>query len=129
MIVTKKPNPHSDLVKACQQLIALIPNSWQMKVMGGMGQRPGIVDILAGIPRKVYIVVPLGPKLTLSACETTVSQLLAVEVKTGRGKLSEAQKEEMERIRQTGGIAIEVRKLEDLSEVLEQLTGRRLDLK
>jgi len=87
---------HKELVKACLDYLNLLPSSCFRKVLGGLGAR-GFLDIEGCYKGRFY----------------------AFEIKTGMGRLSACQRERIERIRKAGGVAVEVRALEDLHEVFK----------
>jgi len=76
---------------------------WVCKLAGGMYQRPGLPDLIA--------------------CKA--GRMIAVEVKTGRGKLSQQQKSELERLAAAGCFAVVVSCVDNLEEML--LTAGLID--
>lgn len=82
---------HSALVRQVGDYLDLI-GAWRMKVLGGIGQRSGIPDILA--------------------CHK--GRFLAIECKTGKGSLSPAQVRERMDLESAGAAYILCRSLDDL---------------
>ena len=87
---------HKDLVKQCLGYLSLLPNSCFRKMLGGLGMR-GFLDLEGCYKGRFY----------------------AFEIKTGTGKLSECQKARIEAIRKAGGVALELRCIEQLHEVFK----------
>lgn len=81
----------------------LMLGAWVFKVHGHLGQRPGVPDLLCCLD----------------------GRLVAIEVKTERGKPTERQLREIEGIRASGGVAFIARSVE---EVYEQLKLAGFDL-
>jgi hypothetical protein len=69
---------------------------WQMKLLGGLGQRPGVPDLVACIQ----------------------GRYIAVEVKTGTATLSPRQQAERERIEASGGIYVLAHSVDDVEDRL-----------
>jgi hypothetical protein len=67
--------------------------------LGGLGTRPGTPDTLA--------------------CYRGL--FMAIEYKTGRGRLSPAQEAELEKIRASGGLTFVIRSIDDILFILKQL--------
>ena len=86
---------HSALIACIRDYLA-VQGAWQMKVLGGMGQRPGIPDVLACLR----------------------GRLIAVEVKTGAAVLSAAQQRERGALERAGALYIEARRIEDVEDLL-----------
>jgi hypothetical protein len=99
---------HSGLVKAVMDYLH-ISGAWVFKVQGGLGQRAGVVDILAVLQGRA----------------------IGVECKTGRAVLSPSQQIEMAAMRKAGAIVVECRDLNDLEDALvgEGLTTPKLHRK
>lgn len=72
--------------------------AWILKVHGGLGQRPGVGDLLACLP-------PSG-------------RLVSVEVKTGNAVMSTTQKIEQAKIEKAGGLFILARSADDVEQAL-----------
>ena len=85
------------ITKQIEDLLRMV-GAWTFKVHGHLGQRPGIPDIIACLN----------------------GQLIAIEVKTPKGKLSARQASEIEAIRAAGGIAFVARSPEEVYQALER---------
>ena len=101
----KKPRPfkipdqsEKDLTKAIRYLLKS-QGIWHYKVLGGFGTVKGIPDIIGCFG----------------------GRLIAIEVKTKRGKLSPEQEIHIDRINKAGGLAFVAR---DLDTVIEMLNIR-----
>jgi len=97
----RKINPHTALRRAC-----LTAAQWVLgddfvpyNQLGGLGTRAGTPDTLA--------------------CYR--GQFLAIEYKTGKGRLSPAQKDELERVSAAGGLTFLVRSVDDWLFILKRL--------
>jgi hypothetical protein len=90
-------NPHQALVAAARAYLTW-SGAWTFKVLGGLGQQPGVPDLLAAFP-------PDG-------------RLVAVECKTGAGRLTTAQCEEKASMEAAGVVYVLCRELEDLEGAL-----------
>lgn len=88
---------HSRLTAACASYLIWC-NAWVFRVRGGLGQRAGTPDILACVP-------PSG-------------RLVAVECKTGAGRLSRAQQRERSGLENAGAVYCLARSLDDLERAL-----------
>lgn len=86
---------HSLLVRSVIEYLR-INRAWTFKVMGGLGQKPGVCDVIA----------------------TIKGRTIGVECKTGRARLSAAQLIETASMREAGALVIECRQLEDLEDAL-----------
>jgi VRR-NUC domain-containing protein len=91
---------HTQVVQAIRQYLDWC-KAWNLKVVGGSYQRKGIPDILA--------------------CWRPTGRLVAVEVKTGQGRLSAAQEHEMDALAQSGAVCIVAASIDDVEEVLIKL--------
>lgn len=92
---------HNLLVRSVIEYLR-INRAWTFKVMGGLGQKPGVCDVIACIK---------DPK-------TGAGRIIGVECKTGRARLSAAQLIETASMREAGALVIECRQLEDLEDAL-----------
>lgn len=86
---------HSALVRGCLDYLAA-RGAWTFKVMGGLGQKPGIPDLLACLN----------------------GRLIGVECKTGRARMSAAQHVEADGLAGAGDLFVECRQIEDLERAL-----------
>ncbi len=87
---------HKELVKLCMDYLSLLPNSCFRKMLGGLGAR-GYLDIEGCYKGGFY----------------------TFEIKTGIGRLSACQKARIEAIRKAGGVALEIRCIEQLHELFK----------
>jgi len=87
---------HKELVKACLDYLSLLPSSCFRKVLGGLGTR-GFLDVEGCYKGRFY----------------------AFECKTGTGRLTACQRARIEAIRKAGGVALEIRCIEDLHEMFK----------
>lgn len=76
---------HNAHILAIQQYLALV-GFWTCKLAGGMYQRPGLPDLIA--------------------CKD--GRMVAIEVKTGRAKLSAQQEQEIQRLAAAGCLTMVV---------------------
>ncbi len=90
-----------DLTRQVRDLLHLL-GGWEVKVLGGLGGRRGVPDVLACFR----------------------GRFVAIEVKAPKGRLSVAQEAELEAIREAGGIAIVARELEDVQRGLREVDER-----
>lgn len=88
---------HNAVIAAIRQYMAW-SKAWSLKVAGGAFQRPGVPDILA--------------------CWPPTGRLVAVEVKTGRGKLTEKQREELGALALGGAVCVVAASVDDLERAL-----------
>jgi hypothetical protein len=98
MTAVKLPNRHEthrNLVKSCLDYLQY-SGAWVFKVAGGIGQKPGVPDILAVLK----------------------GRFVAVECKTGKGKLNPNQAIQCEELRRAEAIVIVCRCPEDLESAL-----------
>lgn len=95
---------HRALVAACRSYCTMC-GAWEVKVLGGLGQRPGLPDILACFPPK--------------------GRLVAIECKTGEKGLSAKQDLEREALEAAGALYCLVSGLDDLEMML--LSARLTD--
>lgn len=86
---------HAGLVRLVADYLAA-NGAWVYKVLGGLGSRPGCPDVLA--------------------CRRGL--MVAVEVKTGQGRLSPQQKRERDALLAAGAVYCECRRIEDLERTL-----------
>lgn len=88
----------SALQKECLRWAKSLPKSWALKVVGSGVQSSGVPDIIMCI--KGYFI--------------------AIELKRpdGKGKLSDIQKAQMERIRKAGGRAVMVSSFEEFKKII-----------
>ena len=80
------------ITKAIRELLR-IHNVWHFKVHQGLGSAPGVADIVG-----IY----------------DGGRLLAIEVKTSRGRLSPAQERFLQNVRDRGGLGFVARGVEDV---------------
>lgn len=95
---------HRELVAACRSYVVMC-GAWEVKILGGLGQRPGLPDIISCFP-------PRG-------------RLVAIECKTGEQQLTDKQDLEREAIEDARGLYLLVRGLDELEMML--LSARLLD--
>lgn len=99
----RKRKPEADFQRAIVQYLKARfgPKVWILNHRGGIGQRAGVPDLLCCID----------------------GRFLALEVKSplGTGRLGPRQREELEAIRQAGGVVAVVSNWEELEEVLKEL--------
>lgn len=91
---------HTEVVRAIRQYMDW-SKAWNLKVVGGAYQRRGVPDILA--------------------CWPPTGRLVAVEVKTGAGRLTPEQAQELNRLTRSGAVCIVARDVEQVEEVLIKL--------
>lgn len=89
-----------DITRSIRDFLRLQRGVWFMKVLGGLGQRPGIPDLLL--------------------CYR--GRFIGVEVKKEGGKLSDNQRREAAAIREAGGLWIRAQSAADVAGCL-QLAG------
>jgi hypothetical protein len=97
---------HTALLKACEDYLRL-HGAWTFRVHGHLGQRVGVPDLLACLPT-------IGGFWHVGR----VGHLIAVEVKTGRGRLTAIQERERDALQQVYAVWVLVRRLEDLEDAL-----------
>lgn len=98
---------HSALCRTIVEYLQ-VRRAWVFRVLGGVGQRPGVPDILACLP-------PSG-------------RLVAIDAKTGRARLSARQEGQKEALEAAGAIFVVARSLDDVEEALlaAGLVGERI---
>lgn len=96
---------HRVVVKASYDYL-LWAGAWRLKILGGVGQRPGVPDILSCI----------------------AGRLVVVEVKTGSGKITGPQQAEREALEGAGALYILAHGVQDVEDALlrEGLLSRPL---
>lgn len=88
---------HRALVAACRSYCTMC-GAWEVKVLGGLGQRSGLPDILACFPPK--------------------GRMVAIECKTGEAVLSAKQEGERETLEAAGALYCLVGGIDDLEMLL-----------
>jgi VRR-NUC domain-containing protein len=91
---------HTQVVQAIRQYFDWC-KAWNLKVVGGAYQRRGVPDILA--------------------CWPDGGRLIAVEVKTGKGRLTADQETELAALLKSGAVCIVASSVDDVEEVLIKL--------
>lgn len=86
---------HNDAVRAVRQYLTWA-GAWQLKTLGGLGQRPYVPDLLACFK----------------------GRFVAVEVKTGGAVLSDGQQGEREQLEAAGALYILARGIDDVEAAL-----------
>lgn len=92
---------HNDLIASVRAYLTM-RGAWQIKVLGGLGQRAGVPDILAAMRHPVH----------------GFGVLVAVECKTGVAVLSPAQQRERAALGDVGAVYVLARCLEDVEDTL-----------
>jgi hypothetical protein len=95
--MTDHTQQHNAVLRCIRDYLAAI-GAYELKVLGGVGQRAGVPDLLA--------------------CLT--GRFLAVEVKTGRAALNMHQQRERARIERAGGLYILAHAVDDVERSLVQ---------
>lgn len=123
------PNAHGSLVNA---VIAYIGarGGYAFKVQSGVlpvagryvhAGKPGVPDVVGLIPRGMLVTVGDGlPRWIQRGPDGkyVVGQLVAVEVKTGTGRLSAVQKRVHAELEKRGALVVTVRNIAELEEAL-----------
>lgn len=94
--------PERDITRSIRDYLT-IRKVFHWKVFQSLGSTPGISDILGILPCQC-------------ACGRKYGQMLAIEVKTATGKLSEAQENFLRNAEEAGAVAIVARGVTDLIE-------------
>ena len=95
----------AEITAAVRDYLRLV-GAWELKVLGGLGQRPGVPDVLACVQ----------------------GRFVAIEVKRPGRRPTPRQAAELEAIRAAGGIALVATSLDEVVEALRPLLGDRVRL-
>ena len=104
----RSQNPETDITHTIRDLLKLagIPHS---KILQGLGAEKGIADIIGCLPDQG-------------------GRMLAIEVKTPKGKVSEHQKEWLARMKKGGALCLVARGPEDVARALKLAIENKLKM-
>lgn len=105
----KPIKPEAALKRACLQYLKAKYGRriWYFSVRGGIGQRPGIPDVMAILDGRGF----------------------GLEFKNGnKGRISDYQKEELAGITAAGGVALVIREIDDCIDYFKGLDGMQREI-